>query len=559
MAKGIQLDTSIRNVGLREGYADQINPAPFVNAYNSSIRAGQQLQDFGGQFAEFTSKQAAIENDNYVNNQLINFEKEKVKVLNYLTTDPKAKEKLSPSQYGQYITDKLTTFRSKQLTKIPQTRLEAFKLKTEQSLMSAQASALTHMKKINDDEYDATTLRLSENILENAANPNVAFDYQTALNNFQSRLGNGVVANVYDEATAAKKLDKFKEDLADTSWNRRESEALNDKKTTLDSIMKMTKEISKDPDLDPKMKFKRTESLLNRFNTRQSRQRALLEDLADEKESKIIAGLFKKMSTKRREKKTLKYPTITHEDIAIAIKNGLRDKMVIKQMTDIANRQEDLKNFGDEDNEPDKIYLDDIKKIELNALRDNITDVQLDQQLMAITNKARKDNSMTSVELTKIDGAIATVTKDFKDEGKSNLAKGKTQAKQAIRRLYGGSDQFMKQYNMVRENLIADVYTTARLLIEGGERWDVAVEKIRPLVTEVTAVGIQRFRGVSAKELVIKARNGEIDDNDRFVLDAMAARRRKRDDTRQENYAKLTAAEKKQTAPIPRDTGLKNK
>ncbi len=107
--------------------------------------------------------------------------------------------------------------------------------------------------------------------------------------------------------------------------------------------------------------------------------------------------------------------------------------------------------------------------------------------------------------------------------------------------------------------MIADVYTTARLLIEGGERWDVAVEKIRPLVTEVTAVGIQRFRGVSAKELVIKARNGEIDDNDRFVLDAMAARRRKRDDTRQENYAKLTAAEKKQTAPIPRDTGLKNK
>ena len=561
MAKGIQLDTSIRNVGLREGYADQINPAPFVNAYNSSIRAGQQLQDFGGQFAEFTSKQAAIENDNYVNNQLINFEKEKVKVLNYLTTDPKAKEKLSPSQYGQYITDKLTTFRSKQLTKIPQTRLEAFKLKTEQSLMSAQASALTHMKKINDDEYDATTLRIRENILENAANPNVAFDYQTALNNFQSRLGNGVVANVYDEATAAKKLDKFKEDLADTTWNRRESEALNDKKTTLDSIMKMTKEISKDPDLDPKMKFKRTESLLNRFNTRQSRQRKLLEDVAKEKEFASFNRLSKKVGDERHEKLYPNEPKLTNKDIDYEINvNGYRDELQIQKFRTIANRQEALQYLGDPDNEPDKGYLDDIKKIELNALRDNITDVQLDQQLMAITNKARKDNSMTSVELTKIDGAIATVTKDFKDEGKSNLANAKTRAKQAIRRLYGGSDQFMKKFNMQRENLVNDAYNTARLLIEGGERWDVAVEKIRPLAESMEGVGIQRFRGVTAKDLVMKARKGQLDDSDRFVLEAMAARRSERDDTRQKNYASLSAAEKTQTSPpTPRDLGLKNK
>ena len=540
----IKLDTRVSNVGLREGYGDLINPAPFVNAYNSSIQAGQQLQNLGGQLAEFTSKQKAIENDNFVNNQLLDFEKEKVKQLNYLITDPKAREKLSPSEYGQYITEKLTTFRSKQLTKIPPRRLEGFKINTEQSLMVAQASALKQMKKVNDDDYDATTFGLGEAILESASNPNLAFDKQTALNNFAGRVANGVLANVYDRAGAQKKLDKFKEDLADTIWNRRESEALNNPKTTLDSIMKLGEEMSKDADLDPKMKFKRSESLLIRFNTRQSRQRALLEDKADEKEAKIIAGLFQKMSTKRREKANPNDPTITPEIIAQAIRDGLRNKTVLRIMYDISNRQQDLQHLGDPDNEPDAGYLDDIKKIELNSVRDNLTDVQLDQQLMAITTKSRNDNSMTSVELTKIDGAIATVIKNFKEEGKSNLARAKTQARQTIRRLYGGSDQFMKKFNMERENLVNDAYNTARLLIEGGERWDVAVEKTRPLAKIKEGVGIERFRGVTAKDLVIKARKGQINDSDRFVLEAMAARRREREAKKDD---------------IPEDLGLKNK
>jgi hypothetical protein len=73
MAKGIQLDTSIRNVGLREGYADQINPAPFVNAYNSSIRAGQQLQDFGGQLGDLAVAEQKVYNATQVD--MLNIER----------------------------------------------------------------------------------------------------------------------------------------------------------------------------------------------------------------------------------------------------------------------------------------------------------------------------------------------------------------------------------------------------------------------------------------------------------------------------------------------------
>ena len=549
----IKLDTTIGQVGqsfaqgLRVGYTPQIDPGPFVRAYDSTIQAGQQLQNLGTQFAEFTSKQAAIENDNFVNNQLLDFEKEKTKALTYLTTNPKAKSML-PSKYSAYITDKLTTFRSNQLTKIPQTRLEAFKLKTEESLMGAQAFALKHMKKVNDDQYDVTTLKIREAIIEEASNPTVGvlFDKETAINNFTSRLNNGVTANVYLQADAQKKLDKFKEDLADTVWNRREQIALQDPQTTLDTIVKLGEEISVDPDLDLQAKFKRSESLLNRWNTQQTRKRQLLEDLADEQDFKQITKLMELVTTERQEKQNPNQPTITDEIIEQAIKDGLHTVTMIKFFKTIANRQEDLSHLGDEDNEPDKGYLDDIKKIELKAIEKEMTGQQLKIKLDEILKKATfeaqhkartseapgtrlSEANLTSVELTRITGEITRVVKDFKDKGETNFKSQKTQAKQAIRRLYGGSDQFLQKYNLKRENLLADAYNTARLLIKGGERWDVAVEKVRPLVQEVTGVGINRFKGVSARDLVIKARKSQLSDDDRFVLQAMAARKRERE------------------------------
>ena len=531
--------------GLRVGYTPTIDPGPFVRAYDSTIRAGQQAQNLGEQFAQFTSKQAAIENDNFVNNQLLDFEKKKTEVLTYLTTNPEAK-KMSPSTYNNYVTGKLTDFRSKQLPKMPPTRLEAFKLKTEESLMGAQASALKYMKAVNDDNYDATTLRISENILLEASSGTDAFDSQTAINTFESRLINGVTANVYTEADAAKRLDKFKEDLADTIYNRREQSVLQNPLSTLDDVVNLSKEITSDADLDQKDKFKRAESLLNRFNTLQNRRRTALEDLAKEKDFKQITKLMGLVTTERQEKQNPDNPTLTDEIIEQAIKDGLRTVTMIKFFKKIALRQEDYSHLGDEDNEPDKGYLDDIKKIEMKAITDGMTIPQLKNELNKISEKATfeavhksrasaapgtrvSEANLTSVELTRIKTEITRVIKDFQDEGKQNFTSQKAQALKKIRQLYGGSDQFQSKFNMRRETLLADVYDTARILIKGGERWDVAVEKVRPLVQEVLAVGINRFRGVSARDLVIKARKGQLSDDDRFILQAMAARKRERE------------------------------
>jgi hypothetical protein len=51
-------DSHITPVPLREGYSSTINPSAFVNAWGGTIQAGQQLQNLGGQLAEYSIKQA---------------------------------------------------------------------------------------------------------------------------------------------------------------------------------------------------------------------------------------------------------------------------------------------------------------------------------------------------------------------------------------------------------------------------------------------------------------------------------------------------------------------
>jgi len=59
----IKLETGSPGVGLREGYAPLIDPSSFVRSYDSSIRAGQQLQNFGGQLGDLAIKQKRLADD----------------------------------------------------------------------------------------------------------------------------------------------------------------------------------------------------------------------------------------------------------------------------------------------------------------------------------------------------------------------------------------------------------------------------------------------------------------------------------------------------------------
>ena len=69
----MRLEKKISPVGLREGYAPIIDPSPFVRSFDSSIRAGQQLQNFGGQLGDLAVAEQKVYNATQVD--MLNIER----------------------------------------------------------------------------------------------------------------------------------------------------------------------------------------------------------------------------------------------------------------------------------------------------------------------------------------------------------------------------------------------------------------------------------------------------------------------------------------------------
>ena len=105
----IKLDTTIGQVGqsfaqgLRVGYTPTINPSPFVRAYDSAIRAGQQLQGLGLEFGELISKQKTLADDLAYGELLADFKNEqKLNEGKLIQFSKSAPSELAPDEFGDY-------------------------------------------------------------------------------------------------------------------------------------------------------------------------------------------------------------------------------------------------------------------------------------------------------------------------------------------------------------------------------------------------------------------------------------------------------------------------
>ena len=517
----------------------QVDASPFLAAGQGFAQFGKDIQNLGVATAEYLAQQQAIENDNLVNESLLAFEKEKNAKLLQIQNDPAFKKKFAPSKYGEFITKSLTAKQSELRKGLPKTRLNAFNFATTKGILAANTAALKQGKQVNDDEFKASTLLTRGSILDSASNPNNAFDRQTARNNYAGRVSNGVRTNVYTELEQAKLLEAFDEDLADTIFNRKERDLLAKPDANLSEIQSLQSEILSDGDLDPREKPKRAESLLTRWNTVKTRQRKAQEDIADEREFQAKNKIISLNVTDRNGVGASGQMMDEALDAAIA-DGSLRDAQFIKKHRDIAAGLEDRAHLGDEDNEPDKSYLDDLEKLKLQAISNDWTDVQLRNKVTKVISKANAEHVpgatqvITSVEMTRINAKASSIVKEFKTEGKANLESGKIKAQKEIRKLFGGSDQFLRKFNGVREELISDASATARLFIAGGDRWDVAVEKVRTFAMKTPGIGVTQFKGDQAAGFLEKARKGNLSDADRFILEAIRGRRIERESKRAE-------------------------
>jgi hypothetical protein len=256
------------------------------------------------------------------------------------------------------------------------------------------------------------------------------------------------------------------------------------------------------------------------------------------------------------EKKTPGVPTITDELIDAEIEfYGYRNKTDIAKFREAANRQRILMTDGEEDNRPELNVIDDIVKTEMRFVNGDITEEELSGELTSVLKKAKDDPSLSFKEYIAITRETVRATKAAKNEEKTEQIRQVKNARRDIRRKYGGGDQAFDKYNSVREELLLDAVTTARLFIEGGDRWDVAVRKAEAFIVTKKDEGIQRFRGVSAADMIKKSRKGTLDDNDRFVMNAMRESRKTRDDRR---HSQKDTKGNLIKSKIPRDTGLGN-
>ena len=81
----------------------QISPSPFVRAYDSTIQAGQQLQNLGLGFVELISKQKTLADDLAYGELLADFKNEqKLNEGKLIQFSKSAPSELAPDEFGDY-------------------------------------------------------------------------------------------------------------------------------------------------------------------------------------------------------------------------------------------------------------------------------------------------------------------------------------------------------------------------------------------------------------------------------------------------------------------------
>ena len=544
----IKLDTTIGQVGqsfaqgLRVGYTPQIDPGPFVRAYDSTIRAGQQLQGLGEEGARYVAAQQALHNDNLVNEAINLFNKEFNDVLieaEYgVRSDPLDSDgdgKLKPGKLWAIediesnVRSRLSNKQQELLKKVPAIRHSSFLQKTFAKATAGRAKAQAIIATRVNKKARAVDMEFKNNLLDDAATLSDK-EITDKAKEYQGRLARGVLAGVYDSDDAFKERDKFKEDLADTIQNEK-TRKLFMGEFTWEQVQQRSDEILADKNLNPKEKANRSFNLIRQAGTIQRQRQTALEKQAKENSDKWIMKLTEKITDNRLN------PTgkagLTRQDLDEA-RPFIRNPTWLQKFEDIVEANEAQFQLGDEDDSPAQGYLNQIAELEYKAVTKNWTSAKLAKKVKELRDKVStefiNDNlkKLNQKEMQAINSEIIRIVKEFDDDGLRNLKDAKAEAEKTLRYVLGGSDKAFDRFNSRRNELVSDAIEATNLLIEKGMDADKAVEKIRTLVVINDDDGISAFKADQFETMLEKAITGKLTVDERYLLGALVARRRKR-------------------------------
>ena len=526
----INLDTRVSGVAKNEGFAQTINPAPFVNAFNSTIQTGQQLQALGGKGSAFAAQQATIENDNFINHSLLEFEQEKSRLLLQAKNDPEFRAKHSPSEFSRIITDKLNQKQSAFLAKIPQARRATFQLNTGKSILAAQATAAGFGLELNNDRFKANALTLRQIVMDGIANPNDAFDLQTAKNAYISTIRKGVVAGVYDEDDGVKLLQAFEDEASLTQLDREELALVNGENVEDEAYDRHIEKIMTSP-LDPKDKTPRVESFEKNVSSRSRKREAELARVSKQVEDDAFSDFYLRMPNPDREEQS--DDVLTQEELRFAAEVGIiRDPAKIKDLENILREQEKLDHF------PDGFDV----KAESRNIFENIKSIVLDPEVFPEDAEAlldafeRQVNDMhqlapfdlTTEEANDMLKDVSTFRGNIRDRKFRLEEQQVAQAKKDIRFLIAG-DPLDKRFENVSPQIVVDAQNSVEMLVRSGVKPSIAVEDVMGFVSQTDGFA-NDFEAGAAEKLILKKyqqSSRSITDEDRLLLRRIIKRRAK--------------------------------
>ena len=503
----IKLETGSPGVGLREGYSQTIDPSSFVRSYDSSIRAGQQLQNFGGQLGDLAIKQKRLADDLAFDDLIYEFgtkqRENDIKLAAFAKKDPtqlidpeSGKSILANEAYYQGMTAQEKIIDSKKFKRLGENYQNRFRSVTQTSIERREIQAKLDTTKLLHGlqiRKDADNLN---KILAMGNNPTVSEDeFLGAVKLYKEKL---TVDSQEKGIRNPQELDAALKDVDKRTLKLQYGKAI------LDATMKGTPEAFETMDkrlqagefgeVPPEELPGKRAALYRGFSLSLTAQEARKTKIQKKKEEEAAVNFIQQLESGNH----------SEDEITILL-NALGDGVFKSNSTKFSQLKTDVKQYykpeSESPNSPNKKMELKIANVDLNSLNAEKEYRKLETELATLglsesDEAARKKqiNSLTN----KINSEEAKVAASHKKDMKRRIDQKLRKNKSVLTSFLGGNLGTIK-------NVAEDTFE--QLILQGDDP-KVAWDKIDDILEQSLALGfalnvdeLEQELGIDVKDI----------------------------------------------------------
>jgi hypothetical protein len=503
----IKLETGSPGVGLREGYSQTIDPSSFVRSYDSSIRAGQQLQNFGGQLGDLAIKQKRLADDLAFDDLIYEFgtkqRENDIKLAAFAKKDPtqlidpeSGKSILANEAYYQGMTAQEKIIDSKKFKRLGENYQNRFRSVTQTSIERREIQAKLDTTKLLHGlqiRKDADNLN---KILAMGNNPTVSEDeFLGAVKLYKEKL---TVDSQEKGIRNPQELDAALKDVDKRTLKLQYGKAI------LDATMKGTPEAFETMDkrlqagefgeVPPEELPGKRAALYRGFSLSLTAQEARKTKIQKKKEEEAAVNFIQQLESGNH----------SEDEITILL-NALGDGVFKSNSTKFSQLKTDVKQYykpeSESPNSPNKKMELKIANVDLNSLNAEKEYRKLETELatlgLSASDEAARKKQINSLT-NKINSEEAKVAASHKKDMKRRIDQKLRKNKSVLTSFLGGNLGTIK-------NVAEDTFE--QLILQGDDP-KVAWDKIDDILEQSLALGfalnvdeLEQELGIDVKDI----------------------------------------------------------